>query len=162
MEGDEVTPEGYCIQCAKELNIGPIRQMIDKLGLSDEDLETASEQMSQFMENMQDFDFGDLGEMFNPDNADGAQTMPFADMFGGMMGANDDSDTEEKDSKGKKGKGKKRSKRSQDDSRKFLNSYCTNLTKRAKDGKIDKIIGRETEIDRTVQILCRRTKIILA
>ena len=102
MEGDEVTPEGYCIQCAKELNIGPIRQMIDKLGLSDEDLETASEQMSQFMENMQDFDFGDLGEMFNPDNADGAQTMPFADMFGGMMGANDDSDTEEKDSKGKK------------------------------------------------------------
>ena len=158
MEGDEVTPEGYCIQCAKELNIGPIRQMIDKLGLSDEDLETASEQMNQFMENMQDFDFGDLGEMFNPDNADGAQTMPFADMFGGMMGANDDSDTEEKDSKGKKGKGKKRSKRSQDDSRKFLNSYCTNLTKRAKDGKIDKIIGRETEIDRTVQILCRRTK----
>lgn len=158
MEGDEVTPEGYCIQCAKELNIGPIRQMIDKLGLSDEDLETASEQMSQFMENMQDFDFGDLGEMFNPDNVDGAQTMPFADMFGGMMGANDDSDTEEKDSKGKKGKGKKRSKRSQDDSRKFLNSYCTNLTKRAKDGKIDKIIGRETEIDRTVQILCRRTK----
>lgn len=158
MEGDEVTPEGYCIQCAKELNIGPIRQMIDKLGLSDEDLETASEQMSQFMENMQDFDFGDLGEMFNPDNADGAQTMPFADMFGGMMGANDDSDTEEKDSKSKKGRGKKRSKRSQDDSRKFLNSYCTNLTKRAKDGKIDKIIGRETEIDRTVQILCRRTK----
>lgn len=158
MEGDEVTPEGYCIQCAKELNIGPIRQMIDKLGLSDEDLETASEQMSQFMENMQDFDFGDLGEMFNPDNADGAQTMPFADMFGGMMGANDDSDTEEKDSKGKKGRGKKRSKRSQDDSRKFLNSYCTNLSKRAKDGKIDKIIGRETEIDRTVQILCRRTK----
>ena len=158
MEGDEVTPEGYCIQCAKELNIGPIRQMIDKLGLSDEDLETASEQMSQFMENMQDFDFGDLGEMFNPDNADGAQTMPFADMFGGMMGANDDSDTEEKDSKGKKGRGKKRSKRSQDDLRKFLNSYCTNLTKRAKDGKIDKIIGRETEIDRTVQILCRRTK----
>ena len=158
MEGDEVTPEGYCIQCAKELNIGPIRQMIDKLGLSDEDLETASEQMSQFMENMQDFDFGDLGEMFNPDNADGAQTMPFADMFGGMMGANDDSDTEEKDLKGKKGKGKKRSKRSQDDLRKFLNSYCTNLTKRAKDGKIDKIIGRETEIDRTVQILCRRTK----
>ncbi len=158
IEGDEVTPEGYCIQCAKELNIGPIRQMIDKLGLSDEDLETASEQMSQFMENMQDFDFGDLGEMFNPDNADGAQTMPFADMFGGMMAPSEEPDTDEKDSKGKKGRGKKRSKRSQDDSRKFLNSYCTNLTKRAKDGKIDKIIGRETEIDRTVQILCRRTK----
>ncbi len=158
IEGDEVTPEGYCIQCAKELNIGPIRQMIDKLGLSDEDLETASEQMSQFMENMQDFDFGDLGEMFNPDNADGAQTMPFADMFGGMMAPSEEPDTDEKVSKGKKGRGKKRSKRSQDDSRKFLNSYCTNLTKRAKDGKIDKIIGRETEIDRTVQILCRRTK----
>lgn len=72
MEGDEVKPEGLCIQCAKELNIGPVKQMIDKLGITDEELEQASEQMNMFMQNMDDFDFGDLGEMFNPDNADGA------------------------------------------------------------------------------------------
>ncbi len=78
MEGDEVKPEGLCIPCARELNVGPINQMIEKLGISEEEIEAASEQMAQFMENMEDFNFGDLGEMFNPDNADGAQTMPFA------------------------------------------------------------------------------------
>ena len=76
MEGDEVKPEGLCIQCARELNIGSINQMIDKLGISDEELEQASEQMSQFMENMGDFNFGDMSGMFNSENMDGAQTMP--------------------------------------------------------------------------------------
>ncbi|MGN0522954.1 MAG: ATP-dependent Clp protease ATP-binding subunit [Eubacterium sp.] len=157
MENDQVKPEGLCVQCAKELNIGPVRQMIDRLGLSDEDLEAASEQMSQFMENMEDFDFGDLGEMFNAENADGAQTLPFADLFNGMLGGND-SAGENTDSKKKGGKSKKRPKKSQDESRKFLNTYCNNLTDRAKNGKIDNIIGRDTEIARAIQILCRRTK----
>ncbi len=153
MENGEVTPEGYCINCAKELNIGPVRQMIDKLGISDEELELASEQMSQFMENMEDFDFGDLGEMFNAENADGAQTMPFANLFSGV------GETSEKtgESKGNK-KNKRRPKNSQDESRKFLNTYCNNLTERAKKGEIDNIIGREQEITRAIQILCRRTK----
>ncbi|MBQ7741288.1 MAG: ATP-dependent Clp protease ATP-binding subunit [Eubacterium sp.] len=154
MEGDEVKPEGYCIPCAKELNIGPVRQMIEKLGISDEELELASEQMNQFMENMDDFNFDDLGEMFNPENADGAQTMPFANLFGGN--AADESDTSEKTKKSRR-KNKKRGK-DNEDTRKFLNNYCNNLTKRAKEGKIDNIIGRAQEIDRTVQILCRRTK----
>lgn len=157
MENDQVTPEGLCVQCAKELNIGPVRQMIDQLGLSDEDLEAASEQMTQFMENMDDFDFGDLGEMFNSENADGAQTMPFANLFNGIGNA-DDSQTDSKEPKGGKGKNKRRPKRSQDESRKFLNNYCNNLTAKAKKGEIDNIIGRDTEIARAIQILCRRTK----
>lgn len=152
MENGEVTPEGYCINCAKELNIGPVRQMIEKLGISDEELELASEQMSQFMENMDDFDFGDLGEMFNAENADGAQTMPFTNLFGGSEEA------EPKTSDSKKDKKRKRHKNSQDESRKFLNTYCNNLTEKAKKGDIDSIIGREQEIGRTIQILCRRTK----
>ena len=157
MENDQVTPEGLCVQCAKELNIGPVRQMIDQLGLSDEDLEAASEQMTQFMENMDDFDFGDLGEMFNSENADGAQTMPFANLFNGIGNA-EDSQTDSKEQKGGKGKNKRRPKRSQDESRKFLNNYCNNLTAKAKKGEIDNIIGRDTEIARAIQILCRRTK----
>lgn len=156
MEGNEVIPEGLCIQCAKEMNIGPIRQMIEKLGISDEELEQASEQMSQFMENMEDFDFGDLGSMFDPDSAEGAQTLPFANMFG--SGASTDAEDEKEDTTDKKGKKKKRSKKGQEDTRKFLNTYCNNLTQRAKKGKIDNIIGRETEIARAIQILCRRTK----
>ncbi len=157
MENDQVTPEGLCVQCAKELNIGPVRQMIDQLGLSDEDLEAASEQMTQFMENMDDFDFGDLGEMFNSENADGAQTMPFANLFNGIGNA-EDSQTDSKEQKGGKGKNKRRPKRSQEESRKFLNNYCNNLTAKAKKGEIDNIIGRDTEIAHAIQILCRRTK----
>lgn len=153
MEDGEVKPEGLCIQCARELNVGPINQMIEKLGISDEEIEAASEQMSQFMENMEDFNFGDLGEMFNPDNADGAQTMPFANLFGAQNAENTSDTTNKKD----KRKNKKRDK-ANEDTRKFLNNYCNNLTKRAKDGKLDNIIGRENEINRAIQILCRRTK----
>ncbi len=152
MENDKVVPEGLCIKCAKELNVGSINQMIDQLGISDEELEQASEQMSQFMENMQDFDFGSLGEMFNQENMDGAQTLPFASLF-------DNDGKEDSASKTDKKAARKRGKKGrQEDSRKFLNNYCNNLTAKAKKGEIDAIIGREKEIARAVQILCRRTK----
>lgn len=152
MENDKVVPEGLCIKCARELNVGSINQMIDQLGLSDEELEQASEQMSQFMENMQDFDFGSLGDVFNQENMDGAQTLPFASLFENEGKDDPSSKT------GKKG-GKKRGKKGrQEDPRKFLGNYCTNLTAKAKKGEIDAIIGREKEISRAIQILCRRTK----
>lgn len=156
MEGDEVKPEGLCIKCARELNIGSINQMIDKLGISDEELEMASEQMAQFMDNMGDFNFGDMSEMFNQENMDGAQTMPFANLFGGN-GELATTDGEAKDTKSKK-KGKRSNRKGKDDGLKYLNTYCNNLTARARDGKLDKIIGRDQEISRTIQILCRRTK----
>ncbi len=157
MEGDKVTPEGLCIKCARELNIGSINQMIDKMGISDEELEMASEQMASFMENMGDFNFDSLGEMFNADNMDGAQTLPFTELFGGT--SSDGSELADNDNKkGSKRRQKHAKKNSQDDTRKFLNTYCNNLTQRAKNGKIDNIIGRESEIQRAIQILCRRTK----
>ena len=153
MENDKVVPEGLCIKCARELNVGSINQMIDQLGISDEELEQASEQMSQFMENMQDFDFGSLNEVFNQENMDGAQTLPFNSLF-----ENDGNKDDTSSKTGKKG-GKKRGKKGrQDDPRKFLGNYCTNLTDKAKKGEIDAIIGREKEISRAIQILCRRTK----
>lgn len=158
MEGDKVTPEGLCIKCARELNIGSINQMIDKMGISDEELEMASEQMASFMENMGDFNFDSLGEMFNPDNMDGAQTMPFAELFGGAASDDNNELAETDGKKGSKRRQKRAKKNSQDDTRKFLNTYCNNLTQKAKDGKIDNIIGRESEIQRAIQILCRRTK----
>lgn len=159
MEGDNVTPQGLCINCARELNIGSINQMIDKLGISDEELEMASEQMANFMENMGDFDFGNLGEMFNPDNMDGAQTMPFNELFnGGALAPQEDGTESETKNTNNKKRPKRGKKNAQNDARKFLNTYCNNLTDRASQGKIDNIIGRENEISRAVQILCRRTK----
>ncbi len=157
MEGDEVKPEGLCIKCARELNIGSINQMIEKMGISDEELEMASEQMSAFMENMEDFNFDSLGEMFNPENMDGAQTMPFADLFGGSLNPSEE-DIKSGGKNNRNKRNRKRPKKSQDDARQYLNTYCTNLTDRAKAGKIDSIIGRENEISRAIQILCRRTK----
>lgn len=154
MENGVMKPEGLCYKCAKELNVdmGPIQGLMEKMGISEDELEQASEQMGMFMENMDDFDFGDIGAMFNSENADGAQTMPFSEMMNNIMGGSESSTEEPKK------KGKKNHKRSQDESRKFLNSYCNNLTEKAKKGGIDNIIGRESEIERAVQILCRRTK----
>lgn len=153
MEDGVMKPEGLCYKCAKELNVdmGPIQGLMEKMGISEDELEQASEQMGMFMENMDDFDFGDLGAMFNPENSDGAQTMPFAEMMSSLT-------DEEASGKSSKQKGRKNHKKSQDESRKFLNNYCNNLTAKAKKGEIDNIIGRESEIERAVQILCRRTK----
>ena len=154
MEDGVMKPEGLCYKCAKELNVdmGPIQSLMEKMGISEDELEQASEQMGMFMENMDDFDFGDIGAMFNSENADGAQTMPFSEMMNNIMGGSESSTEEPKK------KGKRNHKRSQDESRKFLNSYCNNLTEKAKKGGIDNIIGRESEIERAIQILCRRTK----
>ena len=154
MEDGVMKPEGLCYKCAKELNVdmGPIQGLMEKMGISEDELEQASEQMGMFMENMDDFDFGDIGAMFNSENADGAQTMPFSEMMNNIMGGSESSTEEPKK------KGKRNHKRSQDESRKFLNSYCNNLTEKAKKGGIDNIIGRENEIERAIQILCRRTK----
>lgn len=150
IEGNKTTQEGFCIKCAKELNIGPVKQMIENMGLSDEDLDSASEQFDELMDGIEGFQPG------------GAGTMPFLQNFFNGMGQNgasakDDKDIEEpeiSDEADKKTKKKNKHKTK----RKFLNLYCSNLTERAKDGKIDAIIGRETEIYRVLQILCRRTK----
>ncbi len=154
MEDGVMKPEGLCYKCAKELNVdmGPIQGLMEKMGISEDELEQASEQMGMFMENMDDFDFGDLGAMFNPENSDGAQTMPFAEMMSSLT----DDDSSDKSSP--KQKGRRNHKKSQDEARKFLNNYCNNLTGKAKKGEIDSIIGRESEIERAIQILCRRTK----
>ncbi len=150
VDGDKTTQEGYCIKCATELNIGPIKQMMQSMGITEDDIEAVSEQFGDMMENMDDFQLG------------GAGTMPFMQNFlnnnpidNNASPAEEQVEEEEEEKDDKKGKKKKNKHRTK---RKFLNSYCTDLTARAREGKIDRIIGRETEIYRVTQILCRRTK----
>ena len=153
MDGDKTTQEGFCIKCATELNIGPIKQMMQNMGITEDDIEAVSEQFGDMMENMDDFQFG------------GAGTMPFMQNFLNGQGGNpaeaediaEDSvdDGENSDKKNKRTKKKKENK---SDKRRFLGTYCTDLTAKAREGKIDRIIGRDTELSRTIQILCRRTK----
>ena len=136
-------PEGLCLTCAKELNIAPIQQMMEQMGISDEEMEMAQEQLAQLMDSEDGFEFGGTQPLpFMNFEADGdSEDMVVSDEVG------DDENSSKKTSK-KKGKTK----------RKFLNNYCSDLTKKAKAGEIDKIVGRDKEISRVIQILCRRTK----
>lgn len=148
IEGDKSTPEGLCLKCARELNIKPIKDMLDKLNIPDEDLEAASEEMMSMMSVMggdgedQDFEPG------------GAATFPFLqEIFGGNSTDAPNNEKEEKPKEEKKSKGEKKSKK-----RKYLNIYCTDLTAKARSGNMDRIIGRDRELYRVIQILSRRSK----
>jgi len=150
IEGDKTTQEGLCMKCAMDMNIGPIKDMMSKMGITEEDIDAINEQFSALEED---------GAFENG----GASTLPFLQgLFGGeSKGKDDDVDLpaelvdEDGADKGKKGKKDKKAKKPE---RKFLGLYCTDLTKKAKDGKIDRIVGRTDEIARVTQILCRRTK----
>ena len=151
-------PVGYCIKCAMELNIGPVKQMMENMGISPDDVDVVSEQFNSLMGMGEDEDF----------EGGGAQEMPsLANLFGGLGGLQKkDSDsetveTEEKDTKDEKGgkhKRRRRGEKPDKKKRKYLSTYCTDLTEKARDGKLDRIIGRDQEISRAIQILCRRSK----
>ncbi len=147
VEGDKTTQEGLCIKCALEMNIGPVKQIMQSMGISEDELDDVSEQFEAM--------FGEDGG-FEPG---GAGTMPFLQNFAAMNGDNSAPQTSEEEAApekkkrcGKKNKGEGERKR------KFLDQYCTDLTAKARAGRIDRIIGRDNEIYRAIQILCRRTK----
>ena len=155
-------PEGYCLKCACELNIGPVKQMMDKMGINPEDLDTISEQFNSLMGYNDDADDFEEG---------GTPSMPdLSSLFGALGGNNftggfgvpaESSEIKEsEDDKDEKGKKRRRKKGEKGDKKKrrYLSTYCTDLTEKARDGKLDAIIGREQEISRTIQILCRRSK----
>ncbi len=152
IEGEKTTQEGFCIKCAMDLNIGPIKQMMESMGITDDELEAVSEQFGDMLGDMDGFQPGGAGTMpflqnlFNSDAPKSSKKDEDLDVEEDVSEDDDDS------SKKKTKKHKKKTKR------KFLNLYCTDLTEKARDGKIDRIIGRDTEIYRTIQILCRRTK----
>lgn len=156
VEGEKTTNEGLCIKCAMELNIGPVKQIMQQMGITEDEMEEVSEQMEQMMEGM------DGEDGFQPG---GALPLSFMQgLFPGMQNPQKEDDGDLIDpsevsvvEEPKKGQGKAPKKQG-NKKRKYLSLYCTDLTERARDGKLDRIIGRDREIYRTVQILCRRTK----
>ena len=188
MDGDKPVNEGLCIKCAKEMNIKPVTDLLDKMGITDEQLDAMDDQMTSLMDS-----FGDSFDM------GGAQSMPFMQMFNmGDGGESEEEEpSEEEDASSDNDSSEKRENRPKmtlpamddipDDSYspffpfpfqpsssssskekrqqnkekkkfKFLDAHCENLTRKAKDGKIDRIVGRDQEIERVIQILNRRTK----
>ena len=147
VEGDKTTQEGLCIKCALEMNIGPVKQIMQSMGISEDELDDVSEQFEAM--------FGEDGG-FEPG---GAGTMPFLQNFAAMNGDNSAPQTsEEEAAPEKKKRWGKKNKGEGERKRKFLDQYCTDLTAKARAGRIDRIIGRDNEIYRAIQILCRRTK----
>lgn len=150
MHGNEKKNEGLCLMCAKEMNIPQVADYMSQLGISDDDLEQMSDQMMELFD-------GDSFEM------GGAGTLPpyIQNLLDGHLGGVKASDSDElpsekkKESKSSNVKNDKKRKKKE---LKFLENYCTNLTKRAEDGLLDNIIGRDKEIARVVQILSRRQK----
>ena len=177
-EGGKTLNEGICLKCAKELGIKPVESMIEKMGLSDEDLDRMDMEMDSMIngenpenENLTESDDNeeetDSEEKTDSseEDSDGtddtdkgnAPAIDFRKFFAPLtnLGVQKNSDSEKTDgTKEKSGTSGEKKKQK----RKYLNMYCSNLTGLAKEGKLDRVIGREREIARTVQILCRRQK----
>ncbi len=146
VENNETKPTGLCLQCARELKVGPIEQIIKQTGLSDEELDS----MMQGMENMLSEMGADADDALVPSedgpDSTGAPAMDLRHLF-----MNGSEKGEKTDTKKQKGEGKAKERR-------HLSQFCIDLTGRAREGKLDRIVGREKELERVIQILCRRQK----
>lgn len=161
LNGPEKFEKGYCLACAKELGIPQVNNYLKQMGISDEDIENGFNMLfgenGEEDANLDDTDIPDEEDIDGEEDAvdafkqGGAGIIPqFMEKFFSPNGETASEETGGKENKDKKRKENKK--------RKFLDTFCTNLTGRAKDGKMDRIIGREKEIERVIQILSRRTK----
>ena len=139
--------EGYCLKCARSLGIPQIDQAVKQMGISDEDLDMLSDEMSSMFGQKDDSDSSDDDEI-------DSQTATFP-LLNQLFGGSNTPAPQPRPSRKEDGepKEKKKSKR-----HKFLDSYCMDLTGRAREGKLDKVIGRDVETERVIQILNRRQK----
>lgn len=156
-------PEGYCIKCAMEMNIGPVRHFMDNMGISEDDMDAITEQVNQMLgfDSEDEFEEGGAPTMPSLQSLFGALGNP--DMAGGLTDPDAMGDlpvpaAAEEDGSSKKSRRGRRGEKGKNKKRRFLGLYCTDLTARARNGELDNIIGREKEIDRAIQILCRRSK----
>ncbi len=157
-ENGQNVNEGLCLKCAKNLGLPQVDEMMRRMGITDEDLDNISnEMMGAFggAENLEGLTDADDPDADNEDEDGKTATFPFLSrFFGGNPAANDapNGEAEQTQSPRSNKKVEKGSKH------KFLDSYCINLSQRARDGKLDAVIGREEEIERVIQILNRRQK----
>ena len=151
--------EGLCLKCAKNLGLPQVDEMMRRMGITDEDLDNISnEMMGAFggAENLEGLTDADDPDADNEDEDGKTATFPFLSrFFGGNPAANDAQNGNEAEQTQSPRSNKKVEKGSK---HKFLDSYCINLSQRARDGKLDAVIGREEEIERVIQILNRRQK----
>ena len=158
-ENGQNVNEGLCLKCAKNLGLPQVDEMMRRMGITDEDLDNISnEMMGAFggVENLEGLTDADDPDADNEDEDGKTATFPFLSrFFGGNPVANDAQNGNEAEQTQSPRSNKKVEKGSK---HKFLDSYCINLSQRARDGKLDAVVGREEEIERVIQILNRRQK----
>ena len=166
--------EGLCLKCARELNIQPVNDIIEKMGLSDEDLEGLTSEMMSAFEGAESLEglMGNLTSAMNDlagtnedddDEEEGrTATFPFLNKLMGNLAPQEQDAAAEPEKKplqsGENGKERREEKGKRPPKRKFLENHCISLSRRAAEGKLDRMIGREQELERVVQILNRRQK----
>ena len=159
IEKGETVNEGLCLKCAKELGLPQVNDMMRRMGITDEDLDMISDEMMQAFGGAESMEGLIPREDEDDDSEDGkTATFPFLNrLFGG---GSTGGDTPAPSPAGGEGRGHEAKERKSDKAakRKYLDSYCINLTERARAHKLDNLVGREQEIERVVQILSRRTK----
>ena len=153
--------EGLCYECAKKKGINPIDTMAKQANLSDKDIQDLSNKLDTMFknlsDNMADIDEDELSEMINGESEiEGAQGVPLGSIFSGLFGIKQNGDESSNYSSGGTQKVKEKTKPNK--KRKALDTYGTNLTVKAKNNQIDRVIGRDKEIERIIQILNRRSK----
>ena len=153
MENGQMKNEGYCLHCARELHIKPVEDLMKQFGMSDEDMDNMENRMESMMEEMggETNPFSMMMNMGQPENEGDEDLMPGSSATF-PLGVKDGQNEQQGDKKAGNKNGKKPPRR------KFLDTYCENLTRKAREGKLDDIIGRDREIYRTIQILSRRQK----
>ena len=158
--------EGLCYDCAKKRGINPIDTMAKQANLSDKDIQELTNKLDDMFKNlsvnMNDIDEDELSDMMNAENTNGedqGQGVPLGSIFSGIFGIRPNNEAEEESSSyASNGTQKVKEKTKPNKKRKALDTYGTNLTIKAKNNQIDKVIGRDEEIERMIQILNRRSK----
>ena len=145
--------EGLCLACAKKKGINPLASMMKQYGASDEDIENMNEQFNEIFDSVNGMNMD--GEFDgDPNDPMGSLSTMFNSMLSGFGSPDTDNEKSDVNTKSTTEKTQK----NKDKKRKFLDTYGTNLTQKARDGKIDRLIGRDTELERMTQILNRRSK----
>ena len=153
IENGETKNEGLCFKCARELHIKPVDEFMDRMGISDEDLDNLTGEMMGALDGIEELARLDDTDGDDSDGDDGkTATFPFLNrLFGGQ-------NAEKSDDNGDGGAASERRESPRPVKKSYLDSYCINLTERAREGKLDSMIGRKEELERVIQILNRRQK----
>ena len=153
-EKNEMVNEGLCLKCAAQLGLPQVEDMMKRMGITPEDLENINSEMMQAFGGAEEMnDLPDGGAEDDDEESGKTATFPFLNRL-----FNNNPPAEQPRDGGASGPQQQPAGRKKDQKRKFLDNYCINLSQRARDGKLDAVIGREQEIERVVQILNRRQK----